>query len=74
MKLVHAVAGHPAVDEVNSFANRSLRPKGATKLAEQYLDGRGQVRVKGTKALKASQAYPRKCFGLYLVVVLVFMS
>lgn len=69
MKLVHAVAGHPAVDEVNSFANRSLRPKGATKL-----DGRGQVRVKGTKALKASQAYPRKCFGLYLVVVLVFMS
>ena len=55
--------GHDAVDEINHHADRTRQASGETQLAETYKDGAGRTRVKGTKALKASQAYPRELFG-----------
>ena len=52
------MSGHAAVDEINAHADRGLKPAG-TKLAEAYVDSSGKSRVKGTKALKGSQAYPK---------------
>lgn len=55
--------GHDAVDEINHHADKTLKASGKTQLAETYHDGAGKTRVKGTKALKGSQAYPRELFG-----------
>ena len=46
------------MDFINQHADKALKPMGNTKLAEAYVDGSGRTRVKGTKALKGSQAYP----------------
>ena len=56
------LTGHGIVERINDHADTSLQASGDTQLAEVYEDSKGKKRVKGTRALKGSQAYPPKCF------------
>ena len=50
--------GHEAVDEINTFADKSLQPEKSTEMVVHYYDEQGRRRCHGGKDLKSSQAYP----------------
>ena len=58
--------GHPEIDALNEFANRSAMPDAGTEMARSYTDGSGRARVTGGKDLKMSQSYPAGCLGFLL--------
>ena len=55
--------GKPEAVDFNDFADRTLKPPNKKKLVVKYKDSKGKNRIKGSGALKASEAYPRMCFG-----------
>ena len=55
--------GKPEADDVNNFANRALVPAKSSEMVVHYKDSNGVDRIKGGRDMKASQAYPKMCFG-----------
>ncbi|CAK9002507.1 unnamed protein product [Durusdinium trenchii] len=51
--------GKPEAVDFNDFADRTLKPPNKKKLVVKYKDSKGKNRIKGSGALKASEAYPR---------------
>lgn len=55
--------GSDAIDSLPDYRTpRRLRPR---EMVRRYIDGSGQNRVCGGKHLRASQAYPKECFGIW---------
>ena len=61
--MVISSSGEPEAVEFNDYADRSLHPPNPN-MVRRYTDGQGQQRITGGKALRASQAYPRRFLGL----------
>ncbi|CAL1153538.1 unnamed protein product [Cladocopium goreaui] len=55
-------SGHRYVDDINSFKPPRLPQARKTALVDHYVDSKGVKRIKGSKAMKSSQSYPRQ-FG-----------
>lgn len=56
------LSGRPEASHINNFADKSLQPSKKSQMIVRYTDGAGVARIKGGRDLKASQAYPGRCF------------
>ena len=61
------IQGRREIQELNDFADRSLRPENQSEMIVRYEDSEGNKRIKGGSDLKASQAYPKKLIPTQIV-------
>ena len=57
---INSPVGHRYVDDINSYKPPRLPQTAKTALVEHYVDSKGVKRIKGSKAMKSSQSYPRQ--------------